>query len=106
VTKSGPATGGHVERRTVSRKTPGDGKLEITSVAAHRLESLGTSFSMHVGDRAGQGSLGSMPCTCRGGETPHVHHFIESELLRALVPGSSVDLVFDASGHQLLVVPA
>jgi hypothetical protein len=106
VTKRESAAGRHVEQRTVSRKTPGDGKLEITKVAAHALESLGATFVLHVGEHAGHASLGSMPCTCRGDEKPHVHYFVESALLRALVPGSSVDLVLDEPGNRLLVVPS
>jgi hypothetical protein len=94
----------HIEQRTVSRKTPGDGKLEITKVAARKLESLGASFALRVDDRDGEGRLGSMPCTCRGEEKPHVHYFVESELLRALTPGDSVDLLVDDAGKQLLVV--
>jgi hypothetical protein len=61
-----------IERRTVSRKTPGDGKLEITKVAAERLEPLGTEFFLAVNDTRGRGSLGAMPCTCRGGDKPHI----------------------------------
>jgi hypothetical protein len=95
-----------IERRTVSRKTPGDGKLEITKIAAHRLESLGARFPMVVDDRAGDARLASMPCTCRGDDVPHVHYFIESDLLRALPVGSAVDLLLDDAGRRLLVVRA
>jgi hypothetical protein len=95
-----------IERRTVSRKTPGDGKLEITKIAAHRLESLGARFPMVVDDRAGDARLATMPCTCRGDDVPHVHYFIESDLLRALPVGSAVDLLLDDAGRRLLVVRA
>jgi hypothetical protein len=95
-----------IERRTVSRKTPGDGKLEITKVAAGRLEPLGAEFPLAVDDKRGRGSLGSMPCTCRGGDKPHVHYFVESDLLRSLAAGSEVDLFLDDGGRQLLVVTA
>ena len=104
MTKSEPVAGRHVEQRTVSRKTPSDGKLEITKVAAHALESLGSAFIIQVGQQAGHATLGTMPCTCRGDEQPHVHYFVESELLRALVPGSAVDLVLDQPGSRLLIV--
>lgn len=95
-----------IERRTVSRKTPGDGKLEITKVAAGRLGPLGTEFALAVDDKRGRGSLGSMPCTCRGGDKPHVHYFVESDLLRSLAAGSEVDLFLDDRGRQLLVMTA
>ena len=95
-----------IERRTVSRKTPGDGKLEITKVAATRLASLGKRFALAVDSRDGQAVLGSMPCTCRGEDAPHVHYFVESELLRALPVGSQVDLLVDDTASRLLVVTA
>ena len=37
---------------------------------------------------------------------PHVHYFIESDLLRALPVGSAVDLLLDDAGQRLLVVRA
>ena len=101
-----PTGARQIERRTVSRKTPGDGKLEITKVAAQRLEALGTEFPLAVDAKPGRGSLGSMPCTCRGGDKPHVHYFVESDLLRALAAGSEVDLFLDDGGRQLFVVTA
>src|SRR5678815_6178379 len=70
-----------IEHRTVSRKTPGDGKLEITKSAAERLEPLGAQFSLLVDGKHGDGALGTMPCTCRGHDKPHVHYFVESDLL-------------------------
>ena len=108
---SGSAEGGPrpIERRTVSRKTPGDGKLEITKIAANRLASLGERFTLVVDapaheTRDGEARLDTMPCTCRGGDAPHVHYFIESELLRTLPVGSAVDLLLDDNGKRLIVV--
>ena len=93
-----------LEQRTVSRKTPGDGKLEITKVAAASLESLGASFPVLVDGQRGDARLGTMPCTCRGGDKPHVHYFVESDLFRSLTAGSTVDLVLDDAGKRLLIV--
>ena len=93
-----------IERRTVSRKTAGDGKLEITKVAAGRLESLGNRFALVVNRQEGEGTLGTMPCTCRGGDEPHVHYFVESDLLRSLAAGSVVDLSVNDAGTRLFVV--
>jgi len=101
-----PRGGREIERRTVSRKTPADGKLEITKVAAGRLESLGARFPLVVDDRTGTAALGTMPCTCRGHDKPHVHYFVESELLRSLTAGNEVDLLLDDDGRRLLVVTA
>ena len=96
----------YLERRTVSRKTPGDGKLEITKVAAAGLEPLGHEFRVVVRDRAGDAHLGTMPCTCRGDDNPHVHYFVESDLFRTLTPGATVDLVVDDARKRLLVLDA
>lgn len=95
-----------LERRTVSRKTPGDGKLEITAAAAAALEPLGSRFPAAVDARVGEARLGTMPCTCRGADRPHVHHFVESDLFRALSPGTEVDVVLDAAGGRLLILTA
>jgi hypothetical protein len=96
----------YIERRTVSRKTPGDGKLEITKVAAAGLEPLGHEFRVVVGERAGDAHLGTMPCTCRGDANPHVHYFVESDLFRTLTAGATVDLVVDDARKRLLVLDA
>jgi hypothetical protein len=106
VTKKDSPAARRIEQRTISRKTPGDGKVEITKVAAGRLESLGQAFPVRVSDADGHARLGEMPCTCRGKEAPHVHYFVESELFRSLTPGSTVELLVDDAGHRLLVVPA
>ena len=95
-----------IEQRTISRKTPGDGKVEITKVAAGRLQSLGPSFTVRVNDAEDQATLGEKPCTCRGKDAPHVHYFVESNLFRSLVPDSTVELLVDDAAHRLLVVPA
>jgi hypothetical protein len=95
-----------VEQRVVSRKTPGDGKLEITKTAAQQIGSLGSAFAVVVNDREGEARLGTMACTCRGDDTPHVHYFVESVLLRGLVPGTSVDVAVDDAGKRLLIVGA
>jgi hypothetical protein len=96
----------YIERRTVSRKTPGDGKLEITKAAAAGLEALGHEFGVVVGERAGDAHVGTMPCTCRGDDSPHVHYFIESDLFRTLTVGATVDLVADDARKRLLVLDA
>lgn len=81
-----------LERRNVSRKTPGDGMLEITKPVAHILMQVGTQFELESPAGRGSASLTSMPCTCRGAENPHEHWFLRSDLFRALVPGREVEL--------------
>jgi hypothetical protein len=94
-----------LERRTVSRKTPNDGRLEITKPSAAKCEALGASFHVEVNDGRHTARLGTMKCTCRGVDHPHVHYFIESSAFKALVPGDKVDVELDASRKTIRVVP-
>ena len=59
-----------VERRTVSRKTPLDGRLEITRVGAARLGGIGDGFELAIGETNAPARLGTLECTCRGLERP------------------------------------
>jgi hypothetical protein len=93
-----------VERRTVSRKTPIDGRLEITSVGAARLGGLGDGFEVAMGEERAPARVGTMECTCRGPERPHVHYFLESPMLKQLEPGSDVELELEGSGNRIRVV--
>jgi hypothetical protein len=95
-----------LERRTVSRKTPGDGRLEITETAAVRIERLGNTFGIDVGEETVPGTLGTFACTCRGPAKPHVHHFLEAERLKAFEPGSVLDLQLDEAAKRVIVRPA
>jgi hypothetical protein len=92
-----------LERRTVSRKTPNDGRLEITKVAATKCEPLGTSFHVELGEVHARARLGAMKCTCRGVDNPHVHYFIESEAFKQLAPGDEIDLELDAPHKTIRV---
>jgi hypothetical protein len=94
-----------VERRTVSRKTPVDGRLEITKVGAVRLGGLGDGFEIAIGDEHAPARLGTMQCTCRGPERPHVHYFLESAALKQLEPGQDVELDLEGAGNLIRVVP-
>ena len=87
-----------IERRLVSRKTPLDGRLEISYDAATRLASLGSQFPIRAVNEVGVARVESMPCTCEKGQTgQHVHHFVESAILRALIPGSEVSVEIDGA---------
>jgi hypothetical protein len=90
-----------LERRNVSRKTPGDGMVEITRPVAERLRKVGTEFDLTTPGGDGSVTLTSMPCTCRGAENPHEHWFLRSDLLKALVPGSAIELAL--SGDRIIV---
>ena len=93
-----------LERRTVSRKTPRDGRLEITSRAAVRLRDLGHALEVEMdGQRTGS-TVESMRCTCRGEDKPHAHYFLQSSTFTQLSPGTEVDLELDeAQGVVRLV---
>jgi hypothetical protein len=85
----------HLEDRTVSRKTPGDGQLEITRPAAQRLAVVGRSFALKTPAGSGTAELRTLPCTCRGADNPHEHWFLVSSLFRTLVPGATISISLD-----------
>jgi hypothetical protein len=93
-----------LERRTVSRKTPGDGRLEITKETARRLEGLAESIDVDLAGEALSAALGTLPCTCRGAEKPHVHYFLQSDGFRRLTPGDELELALE--GGRLSLSPA
>ena len=85
-----------LEQRAVSRKTPLDGKLEISPATAGRLGALGATFSVTSGGREGSARLESMEFTCaKGAGDRHVHHFVESPLLKDLAAGDDVRVELD-----------
>lgn len=92
-----------LERRVVSRKTPADGRLEITKRAAKRFDELDGTFDLELaGDRV-PAKLGAMDCTCRGVDNPHVHYFIESPALKRLTPGDEVEIELDTTARLVRV---
>jgi hypothetical protein len=95
-----------IENRTISRKTPLDGKLEITKRAAERLMKFGERIRVDVGGRHATVALSTYDCTCRGTDKPHVHYFIESPVFKKLEPGSEVRLDWDEENETLAVAPA
>ena len=95
-----------LDERTVSRKTPLDGRLEISAAAADRLAALGDEFALVSSGREGRGQLRHMECTCaKGSGGGHVHHFVESALLAALAPGTAVRVELDARAPVVHVEP-
>jgi len=96
-----------LDERSVSRKTPLDGRLEISAVAADRLAALGDEFALVCAGRDGRGRLRSLACTCeKGNGGGHVHHFVESPLLAALAPGTAVRVELDERAPTVRVEPA
>ena len=95
-----------LERVLVSRKTPGDGRLLIAPASAARLAALGPTLALERDGSRADASLHTMTCTCGKGDgdgEPHVHHFVESPALKALVPGHEVALALDEAGRVLHV---
>jgi hypothetical protein len=84
-----------LERRVVSRKTSGDGRLEITKRAAARLRDLGHVLEVEVSGQHSAATLESMTCKCRGDAKPHAHYFLQSSTFKRLTPGTEVDLDLD-----------
>ena len=100
-----------VEERPVGRKTPLDGRLELSAAAAERVRALGDEFTVLAGELAGVGRIETMECTCgkQPGARPgdrHVHHFVASALFRELVAGTSVRVELDEGRGALVVRPA
>jgi hypothetical protein len=99
-----------IEECPVSRKTPNDGMLEISSAAAAKLAALGPEFPVRSEGRDGTARLHAMACTCaKGAGASHIHHFIESPMLRALIPGTDVRVEMDdqpAERPRLRIEPA
>jgi hypothetical protein len=97
-----------IEQRVVSRKTPLDGRLEISASTVTQLEPLGETFALRTAYGQGQARLHAMTCTCAKSESTgqHVHHFVESDVLRALEPGTQVRLELDGArpGSPVLAI--
>jgi hypothetical protein len=81
-----------LEQARVSRKTPKDGKLEITESAAARLGAPPSQLTVVVNGERGTGAVDAMSCTCRGDGDTHTHHFLRSELLKRLPADTDVSL--------------
>ena len=96
-----------IEHRTVSRKTPNDGRLEISESTVAHLEPLGETFRVRTAHGDGDARLHAMTCTCAKSEHSghqHVHHFVESDVLRALEPGARVRLEIDSTRPGSLAI--
>ncbi len=99
-----------LEIREVSRKTPRDGRLEITAESARRLGMLRPPLALAVGDERGEAGVESMECHCDKAAAspdgaPHTHHFVCSPLLMQLTVGESVVLELDDAGRLHVARP-
>ncbi|MDF2771710.1 MAG: hypothetical protein K0S86_1204 [Geminicoccaceae bacterium] len=93
-----------LDERTVSRKTPLDGRLEISAPVADRLAALGDEFALVSAGRAGRGRVSHLACTCaKAGGAGHVHHFLESPILMSLAAGADVRVELDERASEVRV---
>jgi hypothetical protein len=87
-----------LEIRDVGRKTPGDGRFEITEATFRRL-SIERDLRATVDDASAEAMLERMPCTCGAGHgETHSHLFVRSDAFRHLVPGTTCVLELTAPG--------
>ena len=96
----------HLDRRTVSRKTPRDGKLEISEAAAARLARLSAGVTVEWDGSTAAGVLSTFTCTCGTAGRPHEHHFLQSQILASLPVGTEVDLILRADTVHVAVTPS
>lgn len=98
-----------LEVRTVGRKTPGDGKLEIAATTARCLQGAESPFPLEVGTRRDAATVVTLTCSkcaraaAEGG--PHEHWFVESPILRDLTVGDTWALELTEGGILRLVPP-
>jgi hypothetical protein len=71
-------------RAIVGRKTPSDGKIEITAELAERFLHGGPTVEVRLAGRPCPGHVEAMPCGCGKGGPGHVHYFLQSDALREL----------------------
>ena len=84
-------------KTVVSRKTPRDGRLEITASLADRLLAVDEPLIVSVGGAEASGYVEEMPCTCSKAPSAgqHVHSFLTSEVLKGLTPEANVNVAVD-----------
>ncbi|MEO7965069.1 MAG: hypothetical protein ABIT38_14285 [Gemmatimonadaceae bacterium] len=91
---------------TVSRKTPTDGKVEITLETARRLSPYGERLRINVEEAHSAGTVSSALCSCgKGNGDEHEHHFLASELFRGLTPNETIVLELVADGEITVARP-
>ncbi len=95
----------YLETRKVSRKTPGDGKLEVSVTTFRALEGAGDRLTATLEQRDSSCALVTFECTCNKMGGPHQHFFLQSTLFHGLTPESSVRLDLEGLALRLIVTP-
>jgi hypothetical protein len=93
-----------LQTQIVSRKTPGDGRIEISLDTATTLEAR-SGLLVRVGESVAPARVERLSCTCGGssGQGDHLHHFLAAEPLRSLTPGTMIRLEMDEETGVLRV---
>jgi hypothetical protein len=97
----------YLETCKVSRKTPGDGKLQVSLTTWRSLEGAGHALTARLQSRDAALGLYTMECTCTrsGPGGPHRHYFLQSTLFHELVPDQNVRLDLDGVALRVTVTP-
>ena len=66
--------------------------FEISPASADRLREGSPVLEVEYGGRRAAGRVESMACTCRKAGGSHEHHFVASELLKALRASAEVEI--------------
>ena len=96
----------HIDHRTVSRKTPRDGKLEISEAAAAHLANMGEEIHVEWNGARATATVSAFTCTCAKGGGPHDHHFLQSPIFTSLPVGAGVDLILRAGTVRVELTPS
>ena len=96
-----------LQHQTVSRKTPGDGRLEISAETAQRVSALGEEFQLEAPAGSERATVHTMTCTCgKRGDGAHLHYFLESPVLKKLTPETDVRVELDGREMKVRVSEA
>lgn len=91
------------ERAVVGRKTPDDGKLEISSELAEVLGGDGALVLVQFAGGEQRGHVTVMECTCAKAATSgvHLHHFLQCDAFREVAAGTALSLSADRASVQV-----
>ena len=95
------------ETAPVGRKTPRDGRLEISRALYDALSASATdgTVALRLPDATdARGTLDAFGCGCGPDGTPHRHHFVHHPWLATRPVGAPLALTFD--GTTLAIVDA
>lgn len=83
-----------LESLVVPRKTPSDGKLEISRATADAIRRVAPRVTVHANGADAEGTVMFVECTCEKGSESgaHEHCFLQSDLFKSLRAGSELSL--------------